>query len=129
MKQSASAYFPFSTDKENNCLRRTHNVEDAVCSAIRIFCITRKGSRLGNPKGSIIPDLKFQLIKNENLRLLSSEFRNELIQQFPGVNFINVDFQNKTEKDFVGLAINITMTIGNSTNIIEFTYDLPSKFE
>ena len=128
MKQSASAYFPFENDNTNNCLLRAFTIEDTVSSAIRCFCLTKKGSRLGNKVGSIVSELKYQLIKDVDLPNLGEEIRKELVAQFNGVNFLKVDLSKELSNKTSNLLINIYFSVYNQSNITELTITLPSMF-
>ena len=129
MKPSACAYFPFTSDNENNCLKRSTTVEQAITSSIRIFCSTKKGSRLGNKIGSFIPELKHQLIKTSDLPKLAEEARRELNDQFPGVNFLNVEFSKDFQTNSSVLSIKIDLSIGTKDTITQLIITLPSIFD
>ena len=129
MKPSASLVFPFAYDNENDCLKRAHTIEDTLLSAIRIFLLTRKGSRLGSNIGSFLPELMFQLIPNAQLPSLGDELKTELITNFPGVDFISVNFSKSHENHVSELVVKITFAAGNQNNISELTMKLPTVFD
>jgi|SRR6185369_11551357 len=129
MQQSASAYFPFNIDNVNNCLKRTTTVEDTLLSAIRIFLLTRKGSRVGNPSGSIVPDLLYQLIPQEQLPNLAAEIKTELSEQFPGVDFVGVTLVPQFLDNTYSLILTITFTTPNQLNVSQLIMQLPSLFD
>jgi len=129
MNNSASAEFPFRNDNENDCLKRAETVEDTILSAIRLFLVTKKGSRLGNTIGTFVPDLLLELIPTKNLIALSSELKEELTAQFPGVDFISTNITRDFSDNVVNLIITITLTISGKNNIIDLVVTLPSKFD
>ena len=129
MNRSASAYFPFKTDNENDCLKRAETVEDTVLSAIRLFLVTRPGSRPGNIIGSFLPSLLLELIPLKNLMNLSSKLKEELIGQFPGVDFLSVNLTRDLSNGTVDLVTRIELTISNQNKIIDLEVILPSKFD
>ena len=57
-KESGCTAFPFRYDSENDSLKRAETIEDTLLSAIRLFLITKKGSRVGSNVGSFLPELK-----------------------------------------------------------------------
>ena len=128
MKQSASAYFPFVNDNTNNCLLRSFTAEDTVSSAIRCFLLTKKGSRLGNKVGSIVSNLKYQLIRDSDLPNLGEEIRKELVSQFNGITFLKVDLSKDLSGGTSNLLINIYFSVYNQSNIFDLTITLPSTF-
>ena len=131
MKISASVclMFPFAYDNENDCLKRAYTIEDTLLSCIRVFLLTRKGSRLGQNTGSFLPELLFQLIPNAQLSALADELKSELITAFPGVDFLSVVFSKDNEHQISELVVKITFTTTNQQNISELTMKLPTVFE
>lgn len=129
MRTSASALFPFSIDAENDCLKRAHNIEDTLLSAIRLFLITRKGSRLGNYVGSFLPELLLQVISTSSLHSLANELRTELINNFPGVEFLNVTLTQDLRSGISDLIVLINFTTANQDNIFELILAMPSVFD
>jgi len=132
MNRSASAYFPFESDLQNNCLKRAETIEDTLLSAIRIFLLTRKGSRVGNPKGSSLIELKFQLIPDSAINGLQSQIMSELTNQFQGVTFISVILTKSinTIQSTSDLICKITFTSPwqNEAALTELLITLPSVF-
>lgn len=129
MKSSGSARFPFRYDNENDCLARAHSVEDTLLSAIRIFLLTRKGSRVGNNVGSFLPELLLQSLKLSQLPSLASELKTELINNFPGVDFLDVTLNRDLESNISDLIVKITFTTNNQSNISELLITMPSVFD
>jgi len=129
MNNSASAEFPFKTDNENNCLKRAETVEDTILSAIRLFLVTRRGSRLGNVIGSFIPELLLELVPVSTLSNLSSQLKEELTNQFPGVDFIDTNLTRDLSNGTVDLVVSIKFTISGKNNIVDLIVTLPSKFD
>lgn len=129
MKRSGSAQFPFGTDNENNCLQRAETVEDIILSAIRLYIITKRGSRVGNLIGSIIPDLLLELIAVKTFAALAEQLQSDLINQFPGVDFISVSMTRDLTYGTVDLLVDIQLTLPNQSEIIGLTERFPSKFE
>jgi hypothetical protein len=128
LRPSASMAFPFKNDNENNCFKRTHTNEDAIMSAVRCFITTRKGSRLGNNIGSFLPELLMELIPNSKLGELSVRLRDELSNQFPGVDFVNVAISRQLTRNASELIVKITFTIARSEMLTDMTIALPSIF-
>ena len=126
---SGSILFPFGYDNENDCLLRAFTIEDTLLSAIRCFLVTRKGSRVGNNVGSFLPELLLQTIPSSSLSGFASELQNELSQQFPGVDFLNVTFQMNVTQQVSELIVTITFTVVNQDNITELILRLPSVFD
>ena len=129
MQQSTSAYFPFTIDNINSCLKRATTVEDTLLSAIRFFLLTRKGSRVGNSNGSIVPDLLYQLVPQEQLPNIATEIKTELSDQFPGVDFVGVTLIPQFLDNTYTLVLTITFTTPNQLNISELIIQLPSLYD
>lgn len=129
MNNSASAEFPFVTDNENDCLKRATTVEDTVLSAMRLFLVTRKGSRPGNIIGSFIPELLLELIPLSQLQNLSSQLKEELTNQFPGVDFIDTSLNRDLSNGTVDLIVSIKFTISGKNNVTDLIVTLPSRFD
>ena len=129
MNPSGSLIFPFAFDNENDCLKRAYTVEDTLLSAIRIFLLTRKGSRLGSNIGSFLPELSMQLIPKEQLPSLADELRTELITNFPGVQFMDITFSKDIENNVSELVVKISFTTANQNNITEFIQTMPTVFD
>lgn len=129
MLPSASASFPFRLDYENDCLKRAHSIEDTLLSAIRIFLLTRKGSRVGNNVGSFLPELLLNNIAVSRLPSLANELKTELITNFPGVDFLNVVMSQNLEERNSDLIVKISFSTANQTNIFELTLNMPSVFD
>jgi hypothetical protein len=127
MLNSASLVFPFHEDYENSCLKRATTIESTILSAVRLFLITRKGSRLGNSIGSILPELLFNLISFQRLGTIGNQIKAELTQQFPGINFIDVSLSLQ-RNETVDVIVKIKLTIPTQDNIIELTEVLPTIF-
>ncbi len=129
MKPSASLKFPFRQDNENDCLKRAHTVEETIISAIRLYLITKPGSRVGNMVGSFVPELLYQLLPSAALPNLADQLKGDLIAQFPGVDFIEVTLtRNINDGGLVDLVIKITFTVLTSDSISDLTITLPSIF-
>jgi hypothetical protein len=128
-QQSGSWMFPFKLDENQNCLARTYTIEDAVMSAIRAFLVTRPGSRVGNNIGSFVSGLLFTLIPTSALPAFATELRNELTQQFDGVEFLNVTLSLSVTQPVVCLVITITFSIASEDDISELIVELPSVFD
>lgn len=129
---SASLFFPFQQDNENDCLKRSSTIEDTLLSAIRFFLLTRKGSRLGSNVGSFLPEILLQLIPNAQLAALSNELKTELINNFPGVDFLNVTMQKDLgngQRNISEMVVQISFTTANQQNISELEMRLPSVFD
>lgn len=107
MKKSASLLFPFQNDSETNGLKRAHTVNDTISSAIKLFLLTEKGQRRGNPIGSFLPSLQHKLIPQEALSGFADELTNELTRQFPGVVFTNITLTKVLENNTSALKVNI----------------------
>ena len=129
LKPSGSLLFPFQFDNENNCFLRAFTVEDTVMSAIRSFLVTRRGSRVGNNVGSFLPELIMTLIPPSSLSAFATELRQELTQQFPGVEFLNVTMAMDQTDNVSSLIVTITFTTANQDNISELTIQMPSVFD
>lgn len=129
MNNSASAEFPFKTDYENNCLKRAETVEDTLLAAIRLYLVTRQGSRLGNMVGSFIPALLLELVPVSNLTALSSQLKEDLTNQFPGVDFIQTNLGRDLSNGTVDLIVSIKFMVSGKNTIQDLTVTLPSKFD
>lgn len=129
MRPSASALFPFKLDNENDCLARAHSIEDTLLSAIRIFLLTRKGSRVGNNVGSFLPELLLQTISSTQLPALAGELKTELITNFPGVEFLNVTLDRDLEFNVSDLVVKISFSTANQDNIYELIIKMPTVFD
>lgn len=129
MRKSASAEFPFKTDVENNCLQRAETIEDTLLSAIRVFLVTKRGSRIGNTIGCLVPELLLELVPVKTLPALSNQLKEELIVQFPGVDFIGVDISRDLSQGTVDLIIKISLTITGQEKIVGLEVRLPSKLD
>lgn len=130
MQKSSGAWqFPFSFDNENNCLLRTYTVEDTVMSAIRAFLVTRRGSRVGNNVGSFLPELLMTIIPPSSIGAFATELRQELTQQFPGVEFLNVVMEMNRSDKVSSLIVTITFTTDAQQNISELIIEMPSVFD
>ena len=129
MLPSASCSFPFRLDNENDCLKRAHSIEDTLLSAIRIFLLTRKGSRIGNNVGSFLPELLLNNIAISRLPSLANELKTELITNFPGVDFLNVVMSQNLNEGSSDLIVKISFSTANQTNIFELTLNMPSVFD
>lgn len=127
MKQSASLLFPFTADNENNCLKRTNTVEYMLLSAIRIFLLTRKGSRVGNYVGSFLPELFYQNIPTSSLSSLAESLKEELINNFPGVDFLIVSLTRDESPETLNLKISFSS--GLQENITDLIMNIPSVFD
>ncbi len=121
MKQSGSLLFPFKQNNENDCLERAYTVEDTVISSIKVFLITRKGSRVGSDIGSILPSLKFSLINSSQIKTYEKEIEKELIENFPGVDFINIKLEQKRIENSFTLKLDIQLFILEKELNIELT--------
>lgn len=128
-KPSAAWQFPFVLDSENDCLLRTYTIEDTLLSAIRCFLVTRKGSRVGNNVGSFLPELLLQTIPTSSLPAFATELRNELTQQFDGVEFLNVTLSMNKADNVSSLIVVITFTTAAQNQISELTIEMPSVFD
>jgi phage baseplate assembly protein W len=128
-KPSASLIFPFKVDDENSCLLRATTIEDTLMSAIRCFLVTRKGSRVGNNIGSFLPELLLQTIPTSALQGFASELRDELTQQFDGVEFLNVTMSMDKSDNVSSLIVVITFTTAIQSSISELTISMPSVFD
>jgi len=128
-KQTAITMFPFKYDPETDSLARTVTVEDTLLSAIRLFLITKRGSRVGSNVGSFLPELKLQTIPLSQLPSLADELKSELSLNFPGVQFLGVEFSRDFNSNVVELAVKITFTSAGQSNITELTIQLPSIFD
>lgn len=129
MNKSASLLFPFRTDNESQSLKRAETVESVLLSAIRLFLITRKGSRLGNEVGCFLPELLHELIPYSALSGLAEELKQELTEQFAGVEFLSVKLTKENTDNVSSLVVNIKLTISSQDNIIELTTKLPTVFD
>jgi hypothetical protein len=108
MSKSACLKFPFEEDFQNRTLRRAVSVNEAIASAIRCFLLTSPGQRRGNAIGSFLPGLKHQLIPSASLPGLADELKTELVTQFKGVIFHEVNLMQDTEGGTVNLRVNIS---------------------
>lgn len=129
LKPSASWMFPFAIDNSNDCLLRSFTIEDTLLSSIRCFLVTRKGSRVGNNVGSFLPELLLQAIPTSALQGFASELRNELTQQFDGVEFLNVTMTMDKSDNVSSLIVTITFTTASQDNISELIISMPSVFD
>lgn len=137
LKPAGGLDFPFKYDSENDCLLRTFTIETTLIAAIRCFVITRKGSRLGNNIGSFLPELLLTTIPTSSLGGLASQLKQELTDQFPGVEFLGVTFirENvnpsiKNPNFYVSqLRVTITFTSPAQQNITDLILELPSVFD
>lgn len=107
---SASLFFPFQLDGEINSLKRATTVNDTIASAIRIFLLTKKGNRRGNPIGSLVPDLKQKLISTTEAIGIQADIKQELTDQFKGVIFSDVTLASFLENEISVLSINISFS-------------------
>lgn len=123
--QSASLFFPFTEDTLNQCLKRAVTVEETIISAMKVFLITRKGSRLGSNFGSILPDLLFTLSSNSDLNKNSELIKNELTEQFVGVNILSAQLLKGTGEKITEVKLIIKFIVTGP--IVEFIYNLPIK--
>lgn len=80
-------------------MERADTVEKTLTSAIKCFLYTRKNSRLGNPIGSILPDLIHGLNSVDIYNAKQEELRDDLTKQFPEVDFVEVLFYSGTGTD------------------------------
>jgi len=124
---SASLLFPFKYDNQNDCLKRATTIEETLLAAMRVFLITRKGSRLGNNVGSFLPELLLNAVPKKTLYALSDELKQELQQQFLGVQFLEVTLTPEIVDSISVLKVNIKFS-GNTGNVVELTLDIPSIF-
>jgi hypothetical protein len=129
MNPSASLVFPFKYDSENNCLKRATTVEDTILSAIRCFLVTKKGSRVGSNIGSFLTELLLQTVNSAQLGAFAGELKNELITQFPGVDFLSVFLERGEDFNKADLIVKISFTVSNQNNIIDLTMAMPSIFQ
>lgn len=127
MRRSASAEFPFGTDLENNCLKRATTIEDTLLAAIRIFLVTKPGSRVGNMVGSLLPELLLSLVPVRTLPTLANELKEQLITQFPGVDFLAVDISQDLSQKTVDLVVKISLSVSGQDKILGLEMRLPSK--
>jgi len=128
MKNSASLKFPFKEDFENNCLKRAHTVEETIISAIRAYLVTPPGSRVGNMVGCFISELLYQLIPSGKLESYSTQLRSDLIEQFPGVEFVSVTMDRDITGATVDLIIKISFSVLTAERVIDMEVVLPSIF-
>lgn len=128
MKNSASLRFPFKEDNENNCLKRAHTVEATIISAIRAYLVTPPGSRVGNMVGCFLSELLYQLIPSNNLESYAIQLRGDLIEQFPGVEFVSVSMERDITGSTVDLIVKISFSVLTAEKIIDMEVVLPSIF-
>ena len=127
MIQSASLLFPFRYDNENDCMKRATTIEETLLAAMRVFLITRRGSRLGNNVGSFLPELLLTAVSKKTLYALSDELKQELQQQFVGVQFLEVLLTPEVINNTSVLKVSIKFS-GNTGAVIDLTLDIPSIF-
>lgn len=128
LQPSGSLLFPFQYDNENNCLKRATTIEDVLLSCIRCFLLTKKGSRVGSNIGSFLPELVLQTISTSQLLSLAGELKQELEDQFQGVDFISVVLQRGEGTNITELVVSIQFSVINQNNIVNLTLSLPSVF-
>lgn len=117
-------YFPFQTDNLTNALRRCDNVNDTLISIVKQFLLTRKGSRLGNPIGSSLLDMLYNLYPKADLKVQERIQKQELTEQFPEISFHNVLLNIKNINDVSTLEMKITLST-SITDILEFELYFP----
>lgn len=94
MANSGSVLFPFEEDLQNRSLKRATTLVDVFNSAIKCFILTDPMSRLGNPVGSSIPQLIHQLLSDEDIASVQDEIKNELAEQFPEIEFLDISLES-----------------------------------
>ena len=129
MRQSACALFPFKKDNANSCLGRAETLEDTLLSSIRLFLVTRPGSRVGNVVGSFLPTLMFQLLSSDSLQGYAAELKSELSANFVGVDFLRVELTRDLSKKLAILNVLISFMIPSQANVIDLLVEMPSVFD
>jgi len=129
MRQSACALFPFKQDNANNCLGRAQTLEDTLLSCIRMFLVTRPGSRVGNMTGSFLTTLMFEILASNSLQQFSNDLQQELIQNFPGVEFLAVQLTKGLNDQKAVLNVSISFTTINQSDITDLLVEMPSVFD
>lgn len=107
MANSAAWMFPFDFDLHENTMSRARTVNDTIASSIRAFLLTRPGQRRYNPIGSFLSDLKHKLISKTDYQVINDELRKELINNFAGVTFTQVEVVQLIEDNTITLKVNI----------------------
>jgi len=105
-KKSGSIFFPFDSDIYSQSLKRATTPRDVFNSSIKAFLLTRPLSRRMNTIGSKTYQLLHKLIPIEELPRYSDEIKNELSEQFPEIDFIEVKLSRDTE-----IQSNLRLTI------------------
>ena len=105
---SSITNFPFQIDNQDNCLQRCTTVDQTLLSAIKVYLVTRPGSRLGSMTGCFLLDLLYNLVGISDFTSLSEKLKSDLIDQFPGVNFYNVNMSLDLSNKNVNLKVQIT---------------------
>jgi phage baseplate assembly protein W len=88
-------------------MSRARTVNDTIASSIRAFLLTRPGQRRYNPIGSFLSDLKHKLISKTDYQVINDELRKELINNFAGVTFTQVEVVQLIEDNTITLKVNI----------------------
>ena len=107
MSKSACLLFPFRKDKVTSGMERSNTVEKALTSSIKCFLYTKKNSRLGNPIGSILPDLLHYLNNSEVYSSKQDELKDDLAKQFPEVDFTEVLFYSGNGTDAITVYLKV----------------------
>lgn len=94
MANSGSVLFPFEEDSQNRSLKRATSIVQVFNSAIKSFILTDPMSRLGNPIGSFIPQLIHQLVPDEEINEIADDIKNELSEQFPEIEFLDIQLSS-----------------------------------
>lgn len=129
MRQSACALFPFKEDSANSCLGRAQTLEDTLLSCIRMFLVTRPGSRLGTANGSFLTTLMFEILSSDSLQGYSRELQTELNENFAGVEFLSVQLTKGLDKEKATLNVSISFTTSNQIDITDLLVQMPSIFD
>ena len=127
MNSSASLLFPFSYDNENECLSRAETAKDTILSSIKCFLLTKSGSRVGNNIGSILPELLLQTVSVASLPEISEAIKSELVEQFPGVDFLEVLLTQEKSERIVFLRLKVELTTPVLSELLTIQIDLNNE--
>ena len=113
--------FPFHEDTANQSLLHTTTINDTIASSIRCFLVTSPGQRRGNKIGSNLSLLKHQLLSEDTLNVASSNLEQELVLQFPGINFISINLRQTIDNGVITLNVAIKFNT-DYTEISELSF-------
>lgn len=124
MANSSIAYFPFMTDNTENCMKRCEDVNDTMISALKVWILTPKGSRRGSTIGCFLLDILFNIFSFTDLKGLAARLKRDASDQFPEINFINVEM-NMDKSDNISTLIVKFVISTPVTEISEFEVLFP----